>query len=351
MKLNCEIIRDLLPLYSDKVCSEESKTAVEEHLKECEPCREELKAIADNKPLSLLRREGGVLIIGKYRRILLSKLLFFAVCAVIFPLLNALIAAWIGDEQNMIFIITAASLLTFVYIPAAVQKKRDLWITVSSVLAPVIMIAATDTAGFVWHYIYHNKSYGADATLGLILSIVPVFIYIIVSVIMFFFNRRKQMLKPFQYRGTAFKIIMIETSIICFCVYMTGLTRMSSSFEGFFRWLILEIFFNLVYIWLAFIVFRFCKGNIFIRLGLYTAILGFLLSTWDTFTYFVNFIQHGGKLPNIEAFWKADFFHPTTQNSSSNTYLTILIISLITAGIFIGIGIARDRKSKKQNKT
>lgn len=40
MKTHCDIINDLLPVYCDGVCSEESKTAVEEHLQECEACRE-----------------------------------------------------------------------------------------------------------------------------------------------------------------------------------------------------------------------------------------------------------------------------------------------------------------------
>lgn len=45
MKINCEMAQDLLPLYEDGVCSETSKAAVEEHLSECESCRNLLKAI------------------------------------------------------------------------------------------------------------------------------------------------------------------------------------------------------------------------------------------------------------------------------------------------------------------
>ena len=37
--MDCNIIRDLLPLYHDGVCSEESRQAVEEHLQSCESCR------------------------------------------------------------------------------------------------------------------------------------------------------------------------------------------------------------------------------------------------------------------------------------------------------------------------
>ena len=39
MKLTCEIVQDLLPLYEENLCSEASRAAVEEHLKECSACR------------------------------------------------------------------------------------------------------------------------------------------------------------------------------------------------------------------------------------------------------------------------------------------------------------------------
>ena len=39
MKFECGLIRDLLPLYHDGVCSAESKRAVIDHLSECEECR------------------------------------------------------------------------------------------------------------------------------------------------------------------------------------------------------------------------------------------------------------------------------------------------------------------------
>ena len=40
---NCEIIRDLLPLYADEICSESSKQLVEEHIAACESCKNELE--------------------------------------------------------------------------------------------------------------------------------------------------------------------------------------------------------------------------------------------------------------------------------------------------------------------
>ena len=47
MKISCDIIKDLLPLYHDKVCSNDSKTMVEEHLAYCDGCKDELQTIDD----------------------------------------------------------------------------------------------------------------------------------------------------------------------------------------------------------------------------------------------------------------------------------------------------------------
>ena len=39
MKLSCEIVKDLLPLYEEELCSIDSKKSVEEHLKQCKDCQ------------------------------------------------------------------------------------------------------------------------------------------------------------------------------------------------------------------------------------------------------------------------------------------------------------------------
>lgn len=45
MKYNCDLIKDLLPLYVDEICSDESKKIVEEHLDECLDCRDYLNKL------------------------------------------------------------------------------------------------------------------------------------------------------------------------------------------------------------------------------------------------------------------------------------------------------------------
>ncbi|MEW4326972.1 zf-HC2 domain-containing protein [Rossellomorea marisflavi] len=47
----CRVIEDLLPLYHDDVCSEESRTLVEGHLSQCEACRNELQRMRAGLPV------------------------------------------------------------------------------------------------------------------------------------------------------------------------------------------------------------------------------------------------------------------------------------------------------------
>lgn len=65
-EMNCNIVNDLLPLYVDGVLCEDSRKLVEEHVNECEKCREGLKKMEtdipkmedkDIKPFKKIRRK------------------------------------------------------------------------------------------------------------------------------------------------------------------------------------------------------------------------------------------------------------------------------------------------------
>ena len=66
MKLDCEVIRDLLPLYAEHIASPASTALVEEHLESCEACREELRQMQPSwiqraqqgEPIDLLAEEA-----------------------------------------------------------------------------------------------------------------------------------------------------------------------------------------------------------------------------------------------------------------------------------------------------
>lgn len=48
--MNCNIVKDLIPLYIDGCCSEESEKIVEEHIRDCDDCKrllEDMKSFSD----------------------------------------------------------------------------------------------------------------------------------------------------------------------------------------------------------------------------------------------------------------------------------------------------------------
>lgn len=53
MNKECELIKDILPLYVDEVCSEESKKLVDEHLATCKDCKKEAEQMKSNLELPL----------------------------------------------------------------------------------------------------------------------------------------------------------------------------------------------------------------------------------------------------------------------------------------------------------
>ncbi|MBR5683525.1 MAG: zf-HC2 domain-containing protein [Ruminococcus sp.] len=82
---NCDIVKDLLPLYADDVCSEESRKAVEEHISGCSDCKAELEKLRKNVPVSP-QKDGEVLKRIK-RRLRIEKLVVGGISAVVFVFL------------------------------------------------------------------------------------------------------------------------------------------------------------------------------------------------------------------------------------------------------------------------
>ena len=98
MKTPCSVIRDLLPLYHDGVCSPESRQLVEEHLEECADCRGELERMDTPLPTAHPRVEEQTIVAaassawrrGRHRAF--SK--GFVLAAVLVAVVCGLVALW-----------------------------------------------------------------------------------------------------------------------------------------------------------------------------------------------------------------------------------------------------------------
>lgn len=108
MKYPCNLIQDLLPLYYDGVCSEESKLIIEQHLSECTTCKEFYLAmheadefIIDTPNLDIEHKK--VASFKAVKKKLLKKQVFIVVIA--FILLSILAFSVVGVLKNSVQII------------------------------------------------------------------------------------------------------------------------------------------------------------------------------------------------------------------------------------------------------
>lgn len=88
----CSVVKDLLPLYVDGVCSEESHRLITEHLKECKACRDELDMLSFDFKISSADEKEAVKKFKKKteRRVTVKAIsVILAVAVAVFGVVNA----------------------------------------------------------------------------------------------------------------------------------------------------------------------------------------------------------------------------------------------------------------------
>ena len=132
MKTDCEVIRDLLPLYADNACSTKSRTLVEEHLQECPDCRELVSRILKTEIEDTLHSEKESVIeygVRQLRR--RSTIVGSAVSGVLMvPVLVIAIMAFIaGSTMNWVTVVLAAFCVaaSLIAVPVLVPEDKAFW--------------------------------------------------------------------------------------------------------------------------------------------------------------------------------------------------------------------------------
>ena len=105
MKFSCSIADDLLPLYLEDACSEDSKAALEEHLQGCPACREKLARMRNSDIIPQMKQqERPPLITGftkKIRRRRICTGIFIALLTVLGACILALYFLTIDDMRRI----------------------------------------------------------------------------------------------------------------------------------------------------------------------------------------------------------------------------------------------------------
>ena len=98
MKANCNIIKDLLPLYVDGMTSKESTQFIDEHLAECDHCQELLDSMKEEISVSSIDEKEAIKSFAKK----LKKKNFFAIISSILIILIVIATLHLFHKQDFI---------------------------------------------------------------------------------------------------------------------------------------------------------------------------------------------------------------------------------------------------------
>jgi len=164
MNISCDIIKDLLPLYHEEVCSAESKQLVEEHLINCENCKEMASKMKNDSLDEVLVKEKTTLLSRCINKVNKTSKLFGIGCATIITL----------------------PIITGVLMGIFVSKN----ITISNIIISAILIAIACFLGFYFNVPlkFMGEQYGVTKKKSFYVGVWLAVIYMIPIIVCFIVN-------------------------------------------------------------------------------------------------------------------------------------------------------------------
>lgn len=129
MKISCETIRDLIPLYIEGIASNDSAALVEEHVASCEACRKKLAQMREGYKLPIdtdvvpLKKIQGGLRKRKLLTIMASVMLTLAFAAIVIGYLTSPIYIPYSDDAITVSETTDGTIFVSVEAPTATGVK------------------------------------------------------------------------------------------------------------------------------------------------------------------------------------------------------------------------------------
>lgn len=323
MKYSCDMIKDLLSLYCDNVCSEDSRAVVEEHLNECEPCRSELQKLRDNTYTDGLKEERSR-IIAAYKKETRKKALYVLLMIFAIPIIVCFtVNIAVGHTLDWFFIVlTSLTVLgSFVLVPLIAEKRKFLWIVTSFTASLLLLLFTCNiySGGGGWFII---------AAIAVLFGL---------SVVFLPFAVRQIPLKGFWSRHKGLLVMLTDTVLLCLliAVSVSDSYLMAYSIMGY----------CLILPWALFLVARYLKVNWLIRSGICWIVTGVFVSLLDCGLDFLIY----GKLTDGRGFWEADL-SVWENDTFANVMLIILLSGISIGAVLIALGIIFRKKLNKEKR-
>lgn len=272
MKINCNIIRDLLPLYADQICSNESRELVDEHLTECKDCSALLQQIRNTEIETDLKIEAENVLHHQadfFKR--KSAVIGTAIAAIfMIPVVVCLIVNLaVGAALDWFFIVLASLVVaaSLTVVPLVVPENKFLW-TLGTFTVSLLMlfgVICIYTHG-TWFFIVSSS-----VLFGFSVCFLPFAVY-------------TRPLKTLLGNQKGLTVMTISTLFFGLMMLSIGLYTKSSEFGRIAPVISLPI---LALVWLLFLFIRYTKIEVLVKAGICTSVIGVcgfigdsLINTW-----------------------------------------------------------------------
>ena len=148
MNKDCEVIRDLLPLYADDVCSGRSRELIEEHLQECPDCSAMLEKLRTHEIETDLQEEKEQVIEYQAKRFRRRSATVGSVVSGLFmiPVVVCLIVNLAsGSPLGWFFIVLAglAVAASLVIVPLMMPENKLFWTFCAFTMSLLLLLGVT----------------------------------------------------------------------------------------------------------------------------------------------------------------------------------------------------------------
>ena len=323
MKVQCEIIRDLLPLYLDGIASEPSRQMVEAHFSECSECNALFSQMKNNTVENEVEEEKNDVIARQRRFFKRKSALVGSVLAGIFmiPILVCLIVNLANGAGLTWFFIVLASLLvaaSLTVVPLVTPVDKFLWTlgTFSASLILLLGVCCIYTGG-KWFFVASSASLFGIGTVFLPFAV------------------RSKPLSAVLKNQKGLAVMTADTVLYILMMLSIGIFTKAPDFFRISAALSLPV---MAFVWTAFVLFRYCGKNGWIKSGLCAMLSGAFLFFADAFVSLL--MGFGARLP---------VFSPLVWNYGTvdgNVKWLALTCGILIGACFILIGLTHGRKQK-----
>lgn len=322
MKYSCDVIKDLLPLYYDKACSEPSRKIVEEHLAECASCRSIMKKLQDNTCENCLHDEKED-IIKNYTRSVKKKILYAGLIVAAVTLLACFIANLAAGNTLDWFFIVLTSLLVLASVtavPMMAETRKGAW-TLGSLAVSLFLLLMTCC-------LYSGGNWLFVASVSVLFGLSVVFLPFVIG---------QLPLKGFAGRNKGVLVMTADTLLFYLLIIACGLYNGSA---GYWRPALLLAAVGALIAWVLFAVIRYLNANGFIRAGICVIFTGAVTAFANDI---ISLILDGTWPMNLSY---ANFSLWTTDAViNANISLILLISSIVIGALLLLAGFFRRTKS------